>query len=114
MAHELQIRLQPAQLENFKAGGRLVIDVEIPAPAEVTTAQISESTGQTVREIPTTKKNNFRASGTFSDCAGYSRQRGSNVFRCRKKTFKGDCYGMAALFRVCDLFEPKTGVKQCN
>ena len=107
--HELQIRLKPSQLENFKRGGRLVIDVETPAPAEVTTATISEATGQVVREIPK-GKNNFRPAGTCGDCAGYSRQRGANAFRCSKKTFTGDCYLFAALARTCDLFQPK-GVK---
>jgi hypothetical protein len=106
---ELQIRLNPAQLANLSKGGRLVIDVDDPAPAEVTTAQICEATGQTVRVIPTTKKNNFRTSGTCCDCIGYNRRRGANVFRCTKKTFKGDCYAMAALSHVCDKFEPKNG-----
>lgn len=109
--HELQIRLQPSQLANLGKGGRLVIDVEMPEPAEVTTAQISEATGFPVRIIPTTKKNNFRTSGTCSDCSGYNRRRGANVFRCSKKTFKGDCYAMAALSHVCDKFQPK-GVRQ--
>jgi len=109
---ELQIRLNPAQLANLGKGGRLVIDVDDPAPAEVTTAEISESTGLPVRVVPVTKKNNFRCSGTCADCVGFNRQRGSNVFRCRKKTFKGDCYVMAALSRVCDRFEPKNGGKK--
>ena len=109
---ELQIRLHPSQIANLSKGGRLVIDVDEPAPAEVTTAQISEATGFPVRIIPKTKKNNFRQSGTCCDCAGYKRRYGENVFRCGKKTFKGDCYAMAALSRVCDLFEPKTGVKK--
>lgn len=104
---ELQIRLNPAQLANLSKGGRLVIDVDDPAPAEVTTAQISEATGFPVRVIPATKKNNFRTSGTCCDCAGYNRRRGANVFRCSRKTFKGDCYAMAALSHVCDKFQPK-------
>ena len=106
---ELQIRLNAAQIANLGNGGRLVIDVDDPAPAEVTTAEISEATGFPVRIIPKTKKNNFRASGTCSDCAGFNRRKGANVFRCSKKTFKGDCYAMAALSRVCDRFEPKNG-----
>jgi hypothetical protein len=111
MATEIQIRLQPAQIEGLRNGGRLVIDIETPAPAEVSTAEIGEATGFPVRVVPTTKKNNFRQSGTCCDCIGYSRRHGTNVFRCRKSTFKGDCYAMAGLQRVCDLFETKGSKK---
>jgi hypothetical protein len=111
MATELQIRLTPEQAEALKTG-RLVIDVEQPAPAEVCEAEISEATGQTVRTIPETKKNNFRDSGTCSDCQHFNRRRGANVFRCGKKTFKGDCYVYAALRKTCDLFELKNGASK--
>ncbi len=110
MATELHIRLTAAQVEEMRAG-RLVIDVDNPMPAEVTTSQISEATGQIVREIPK-GKNNFRPAGTCCDCSGYKRQRGANCFRCTRKTFKGDCYLFAALARTCDLFEPKNREKK--
>ncbi len=108
MPRELQIRLTEAQAEALKTG-RIVIDVEQPAPAEVSGAMLSESTGLPVRIIPKTKKNNFREAGTCGDCQGFTRRRGANVFRCNKKTFKGDCYVYAALSRTCDLFKSKKG-----
>lgn len=104
MAKELQIRLTEEQAEQLKTG-RLVIDVETPAPAEVTQAAICESTGLPVRNLPASDKNNFRASGTCADCAAFRRKHTS--FRCTKKTFRGDCYVMAALRFTCDLFQPK-------
>ena len=105
MKQELQIRLQPEQIKDLLAGGRLIVDVEEPKPAEVVSAPIVPATGLPVRKIPETKKHNFRKSGTCADCLHFSRR--YNAFRCQKKTFPGDCYLFAALYRVCDLFEPK-------
>ena len=103
---EIHIRLKESQIEQMKAG-RVLIDVEHPAPATVTEADICPATQQTIRMVPAGKNNWRNREGSCNRCRYYFKKYGMNYYTCTKETFKGNCVVYAADNRLCDLFQPK-------